>query len=236
MIGTPIRSSPTGRVQRASSDRLISSPIPLCNKSFLDDDWLKERVKHDSKMAQVAGGLVRSETTTPPHLLDFPGGFASLIPNFGHVVPPVDYVCKLCAVPGHWMKDCHQYEHRPSITRISCTNSVVPTHNLSVHSSSNSLQKMHPPGNYVCRLCGVPGHWIEQCSKFQPRKEMFKIIGHSVPPKNYVCNLCHQPGHWIQHCSEFTPMHHHHHHQSSNASQHRRSTSATDRPGSRYNF
>ena len=84
-----------------------------------------------------------------------------------------------------------------------------------------------PPNGYVCRICNIPGHWIQQC----PLKRTFaqrqthipydyrcKICGKSdhfiyqCPlkyqptvsniPADYVCHICGIPGHWIQNCPE----------------------------------
>lgn len=197
----------------------INSPLPVMSSlSFLDDNWLKERIKYDTKMAQVAGGLVRTASITPPAEstlaygigfsgLSAPGLAVSAAPaahppgnSNGHL-PPGDYVCKLCNIPGHWLKDCCLFEPRPGAKPLS---NAGPSR---AHSVSKGQQQIPPPGNYVCRLCGVPGHWIEQCSKFQPKRDLLKGgSGASAPPRNYICNLCHQPGHWIQQCSEFTPL------------------------------
>ena len=50
-----------------------------------------------------------------------------------------------------------------------------------------------PPNNYVCRICNIPGHWIQQCpSKYDPRL--------SQAPSSYICRICNIPGHWIQNC------------------------------------
>uniref|UniRef100_A0A0E0D471 DWNN domain-containing protein n=1 Tax=Oryza meridionalis TaxID=40149 RepID=A0A0E0D471_9ORYZ len=46
-----------------------------------------------------------------------------------------------------------------------------------------------PPPGYVCRSCGVPGHFIQHCQ--QERK---------TPPSGYVCYRCRIPGHFIHHC------------------------------------
>jgi hypothetical protein len=45
-----------------------------------------------------------------------------------------------------------------------------------------------PPPGYVCRSCGVPGHFIQHCQ--QERKT----------PSGYVCYRCRIPGHFIHHC------------------------------------
>ncbi|PJF17960.1 hypothetical protein PSACC_02249 [Paramicrosporidium saccamoebae] len=198
--------------RRANLDPpIISSPVPLSTKSFLDDDWLRDRVKHDSKMAQVAGGLVRS-SSTPPRSdqgnfeYSF-GGSGAFLNGFNSNAPPRDYICKLCSIPGHWLKDCHLYEPRGN----GAGGGGRFGHTRATSMSSVGSRTQQPPGNYICRLCGVPGHWIEQCAKFQPKSGKVDVyIKGSIPPKNYICNLCHQPGHWIQQCSEFTSMPSHH--------------------------
>lgn len=154
-------------------------------------------------MAQVAGGLVRTSSSTPPP--DESNGYSFHMHAMGS--PPGDYVCKLCATPGHWLKDCQLYEQRGAVPHPSKLCALRnPSASQTPTGITGGISKfLNPPGNYVCRLCGVPGHWIEQCSRFQPRKDLPKGPGHSIPPKNYICNLCHQPGHWIQHCIEFTP-------------------------------
>lgn len=187
---------------------ILISPIPMTTKSFLDDDWLRDRVRFDAKMAQVAGGLVRSSSTPPrsdslANTLGVAPNGTLFSTNFSNHVPPRDYVCKLCNIPGHWLKDCHLYEPRGGSTGTG-KSSHSRTSSMSGVSSSRGQQ---PPGNYVCRLCGIPGHWIEQCAKFQPKfTKVEPGMKNCTPPINYICNLCNQPGHWIQQCSEFTPM------------------------------
>ena len=176
--------------------------------------------------------------------------------------PPNDYVCKLCNRDGHWMKDCRLYEPRSFggggsnssfKSTASSLSSASSSSNLAFTSSNNynnnngggggggsfsSGRTLLPPGNYVCRLCNVAGHWIDQCSKFQPKdSSSSSSLSSSSPsssssnvtlppmlgpgptpnyrppaylskpvPSNYLCNLCNRPGHWIQQCTEFTPI------------------------------
>ncbi|CAM0875573.1 unnamed protein product [Alopecurus aequalis] len=46
-----------------------------------------------------------------------------------------------------------------------------------------------PPPGYVCRSCGVPGHFIKHC----PQES-------HAPPPGYTCFRCQIPGHFIHHC------------------------------------
>eukprot|EP00494_Astrolonche_serrata_P023373 UN23631 len=45
-----------------------------------------------------------------------------------------------------------------------------------------------PPDDYICRKCGVGGHWIKDCPNPQG------------PPPGYICHRCNKPGHWIDSC------------------------------------
>ncbi|KAF8681712.1 hypothetical protein HU200_045144 [Digitaria exilis] len=51
------------------------------------------------------------------------------------------------------------------------------------------LEGEKPPPGYVCRSCGIPGHFIQHCQQ-ENRK----------PPPGYVCYRCRKPGHFIHHC------------------------------------
>jgi len=52
------------------------------------------------------------------------------------------------------------------------------------------LEGETPPPGYVCRSCGVPGHFIQHC----PRES-------KTPPPGYICYRCQIPGHFIHHCT-----------------------------------
>lgn len=217
-----------------------------CDKSLLDDDWLLDRVEHDSNMATVAAGLIRprsafdpGRTKTPlPEALTLTYASLHVSKNSSPVrdqvkqqpqpqpqplplPPPNDYTCKLCQVSGHWLKDCRLFEPRHNVGG-KVSGNVRSLAGLRIGqppaaaSGPANHRPHHPPGNYICRLCGVSGHWIDQCSMFQPnhgvckpteRKEKLSSFKSIPPPPGYVCNLCHQSGHWLQQCARFEPMH-----------------------------
>ncbi|XP_062211987.1 E3 ubiquitin ligase PQT3-like [Phragmites australis] len=51
------------------------------------------------------------------------------------------------------------------------------------------LERETPPLGYVCRTCGIPGHFIQHC----PQES-------TTPPPGYICYRCRIPGHFIHHC------------------------------------
>ncbi len=212
-----------------------SSQIPITStslsfSSFLDDEWhpiVKNTSKSyarpasndpstfyelDSFTKQLNSGdgklFIESKPATP---------FSSYSSH-----PPRDYVCKLCNFSGHWIKDCRLYQPRTTSSLKSFgSNSAFSS------SSSSSLPRISlPPSNYICRLCNISGHWIDQCSKFQPKTNSADLVNiDKLPPgmgptpnyrppvylskpvpTNYLCNLCNRPGHWIQQCPQFTPI------------------------------
>lgn len=361
--GTHHTSSPSSPIATPTmnirSDVVPMVTTPLNHKSFLDSDWLHDRVLKDPSMAQVAAGFIRGDvsvaspqcghhfsmdsnnnvsnkssptsiistdlsigssngddwfinrlkgtaattTTTGTGLLpSFVGGNSNSrnnqlnqnLDNFFHARrnfdislsstqlkqeidpnnpfiaksvirnsrrhhtgpsasndggvfeydPPGDYVCRLCGVPGHWLKDCSLFE--PRHTNIIGESNRSLSMSSSNNDNGNTIGAPHhhhhhhrpsPPNSYVCRLCGIVGHWIEHCPRFEPKSHNItggiSNHGHTVnngdnhigiiqngttttaigngsqPPKNYICNLCHQSGHWIQQCSLFTPFHRH---------------------------
>ena len=52
-----------------------------------------------------------------------------------------------------------------------------------------------PPGDYVCRRCGIPGHYVQDCPTIG-----LGIAGLGHPPPGYVCKKCGVGGHFIQDC------------------------------------
>lgn len=58
-----------------------------------------------------------------------------------------------------------------------------------------------PGKGYVCKRCGIAGHWLEQCSAEKPPHDQKRP---PVPPpeSKYMCKLCQVPGHWIDRCPQ----------------------------------
>ncbi|KAL1916272.1 uncharacterized protein VTP21DRAFT_5889 [Calcarisporiella thermophila] len=74
-----------------------------------------------------------------------------------------------------------------------------------------------PPEGYICKICGIQGHFIHDCPKKAENYvcHICKQPGHlikdcpqagqkkkPVPPENYVCNICKEPGHFIKDCPQ----------------------------------
>lgn len=208
-------------------------------KSFLDDDWfpMKKSSESVSVLRSAPATIVNARPMTPNSSISSSfnnrnnGEYFLRDGNSYNNLPPNDYICKLCNCDGHWMKDCRLYEPRTppsSISSFKSTNSLNSS--TSATSATMGNRTLLPPGNYVCRLCNVAGHWIDQCSKFQPKNEPAASNNSAPPvlppmlgpgptpnyrppaylskpvPSNYICNLCNRPGHWIQQCTEFTPI------------------------------
>ncbi|OIR57810.1 MAG: uncharacterized protein A8A55_1416 [Amphiamblys sp. WSBS2006] len=69
-----------------------------------------------------------------------------------------------------------------------------------------AIQNKRPPRGYVCKLCNVTGHWIQNCKHFEAKESMMqKRSNNLAPPATYTCRLCHIPGHWIEDCKYFLP-------------------------------
>ncbi|KAK4686926.1 CWF19-like protein 1, partial [Tremellales sp. Uapishka_1] len=49
-----------------------------------------------------------------------------------------------------------------------------------------------PPEHYVCKICQLPGHWIQECPQRSQTEQ--KV------PAGYVCKICQSPDHLIQNC------------------------------------
>jgi len=70
-----------------------------------------------------------------------------------NVAPPDGYVCKLCFIPGHFMKHCGLYKER--------LGGMGERPRYDPHAV--------PPDNYVCKLCFIPGHFMKNCNLYKER-------------------------------------------------------------------
>lgn len=142
--------------------------------------------------------------------------------NVGYsAVPPSDYLCKLCFIPGHWLRSCTLYLERKRGNQLhqqlmselnnNPANALISaelkqqyqklSQQLYLSGTGANIQrpcggamgKSIPPDGYICRKCNCPGHWIQQCPYQQKT---------SVPPGSYICRICNTPGHWIYLCSQ----------------------------------
>ncbi|RKO93161.1 hypothetical protein BDK51DRAFT_28953 [Blyttiomyces helicus] len=114
--------------------------------------------------------------------------------------PPAGYVCKLCFVDGHWLKNCVLYRERRRDSTTSLGSLAYSGRSFSLGSRLLGGQRVPlktstPPKGYVCRKCNLAGHWIQQCSQQK----------HSVPPESYTCKICTMKGHWIYQCPQRVP-------------------------------
>ena len=66
-----------------------------------------------------------------------------------------------------------------------------------IKSSGSSTRSKVPPQGYVCRLCKVPGHWIEECMHFQ----------HRSPALPRHCLLCDSTNHRMEKCDRYRIRH-----------------------------
>ncbi len=62
----------------------------------------------------------------------------------------------------------------------------------------NGRTEKGPPAGYVCKKCGVPGHFLKQCPQFEARAPRAP----KGPPDGYVCHKCGVSGHWIKDCPQ----------------------------------
>ncbi|KAI9207302.1 CwfJ C-terminus 1-domain-containing protein-like protein [Polychytrium aggregatum] len=94
--------------------------------------------------------------------------------------PPDGYVCKICNIPGHFVKECP-------------------------NRGSNNAARPPPPDTYTCNACNQKGHWIQNCPEVLARQAANSEAGGTGaggPPDTYTCNICSQKGHWIRNCPQ----------------------------------
>ena len=58
----------------------------------------------------------------------------------------------------------------------------------------------NPGPGYICKICGIPGHWIQQCPQRTGFTPSAQPQTKKPPGPGYICKICRQPGHWFQDC------------------------------------
>ena len=97
----------------------------------------------------------------------FPTGYSA--------TPPAGYVCKLCFVDGHWLRNCTLYlerkqgniQHQKFMQELESPANALLSEQVKMQLSVQSQQfhlgssrlKTFPPDGYVCRKCNIVGHW-----------------------------------------------------------------------------
>ena len=115
-------------------------------------------------------------------------------------LPPPGYVCKRCNrvyAPGdpdnHFIEDCPLAVAAKIIAELRAQGKPIPAHMLAFEAQAR------PPPGYVCKKCGVPGHFIQSCSAPVTRP----AGGGGKPGANYVCHICGVAAdHFIQDCPQ----------------------------------
>lgn len=64
-----------------------------------------------------------------------------------------------------------------------------PTQVTSPTRSDSKRKQSSPPDCYVCKVCGVAGHWIQQCPEHRPRKKKKKAAASSTTPHVFVAGV-----------------------------------------------
>lgn len=54
-----------------------------------------------------------------------------------------------------------------------------------------------PPDSYVCKICHIPGHWIQECPERNDQS-----ADSTRPRDGYVCKICQSAEHHIRDCPQ----------------------------------
>ncbi|KAJ3053987.1 hypothetical protein HK097_002908 [Rhizophlyctis rosea] len=190
------------------------------HQSYLHFLAQEERLRR-SGLGSVGGGMQSLERIQMQNALDLEDHVGSGFGRPWREVPPAGYVCKLCMVEGHWLKNCNLYRERrrENIQQFGLFPPGQNPHAQKNRNRSFSFDNNHrepqrrerereghmennrggsptpPPKGYVCRKCCTPGHWIQHCP----------FSKQSAPPEGYTCKICAVKGHWIYQCPKRLP-------------------------------
>jgi hypothetical protein len=124
--------------------------------------WTPLQGMDDAPTSPPVSDLIEYERTKDA--LELTTEFESLDFNKQFSVPPPGYVCKLCMVKGHWLKNCTLYQERkreniktfgPLAMKPQLANRLLANQQITLPIRSSTS----PPEGYVCRKCHTPGHW-----------------------------------------------------------------------------
>ena len=74
---------------------------------------------------------------------------------FSHddVQPPSHYICKICNIGGHWLKNC---DLNNNLVKKSYGQGQV-----------TGKGRRRPDASYVCKKCNEKGHWLKDCNQYE---------------------------------------------------------------------
>ncbi|RKO99777.1 hypothetical protein CXG81DRAFT_20175 [Caulochytrium protostelioides] len=229
--GTPAAPPPRG----AKEDGLLGS-VPVLDLSLVGQ--LADSSASAGTAAPAAGhGGAASASPPPPSSSAADGAHAdgdAAVKPPGRKPPPPGYVCNLCFSSGHWMKRCIYFKDRKhqlqEARRLALQRGetvlkgfqplpfrpTMPTAGggtdggAGVTPSGLKLPTMPPvpPRKYLCRTCGMGGHWVHLCPKGVARHELLMdhggVSNASSAPNSAneppVCKYCRRRGHAIHAC------------------------------------
>ena len=106
---------------------------------------------------------------------------------------PIDYTCKICNIPGHWIEHCpivwrNSLYKPPTIPNYNWIKDFPnqfnsDSHNLNTNNNQNNLSKSLPLSYYISN---------QQCPNI--------ITSTLTPPTDYVCYRYGQPDNCVQNC------------------------------------
>lgn len=158
--------------------QLIPTPPRLVQMMNQDQDQYQ-----DTKSSELPTNQI-NENTNNTSILPF--GSSTQQQQFNKVDGMIN-ICSLCRLPGHTSQDC-------IITRNKNMNSMNindRAQDIDIDGYDDDEKKI-PSDRYLCRLCQIPGHYINDC----PRKLAA-----------YICKLCNIPGHKLEDCEQFVKKH-----------------------------
>lgn len=122
-------------------------------------------------------------------------------------IPPSGYVCKLCFVPGHWLKNCSYYierkreqllnylvlqqqqQQQQKRKEYAYSNGEVNGGNFSEDENVDSMN------SFIVNFKQQQARILELLKQGKPIG-FVKSSSTMTPPETYICRKCNTPGHW----------------------------------------